>query len=167
MIGTVVERSQVVEPVTSLAPAPPSIGVSPRPPASRTTLRCPYCHEPVAPTRESVASCKRCRAVHHEACWSESRSCASCRGARSLEHLRRRRVERWLARVGAIGLVLGVLAGGLVLVAMGSLVIVRALPPFVWGFGGSGSTVAVVAPATSSSLAAARAPRTTVAVPRQ
>ena len=108
-----VERSPEPEPVApeaspaalpaSPSGAPPSIGVSRASVEPATPLRCPYCHASVVPGDESVASCEQCGAVHHDACWSESRSCASCRAPVSLESVRRRRRRRWLALLAWLG----------------------------------------------------------------
>lgn len=39
--------------------------------------RCPYCHDPVAPSQEKL-SCDGCMAWHHEECWREHGSCSAC-----------------------------------------------------------------------------------------
>ncbi len=39
--------------------------------------RCPYCHDPVAPSQDKL-SCDGCMAWHHEECWLEHGSCSAC-----------------------------------------------------------------------------------------
>lgn len=47
-------------------------------------LRCPYCHEEVAPADVKVG-CGRCMAWHHAACLGEHGRCASCGTLEALE----------------------------------------------------------------------------------
>lgn len=39
--------------------------------------RCPFCHDPVAPSMEKTA-CHACMAWHHAECWGEHGGCATC-----------------------------------------------------------------------------------------
>src|SRR5437763_593321 len=56
--------------------------------------RCPYCHAEVGAPGERWVACGVCLARHHEGCWKESRSCATCRSPAFLS--RGRRLEPWL-----------------------------------------------------------------------
>ena len=39
--------------------------------------RCPYCHDPVAPSQVKL-SCDGCMAWHHEECWHGHGACSAC-----------------------------------------------------------------------------------------
>lgn len=39
--------------------------------------RCPFCHDPIE-LEDSKQACVECMAWHHDACWSEHGSCATC-----------------------------------------------------------------------------------------
>jgi hypothetical protein len=42
-----------------------------------SAIRCPFCHDALAPEAEWVA-CASCLARHHPGCWSEVGACSSC-----------------------------------------------------------------------------------------
>ncbi len=41
-------------------------------------VRCPFCHEHVAPGDPALVACGGCLARHHDACWDERGACSSC-----------------------------------------------------------------------------------------
>jgi len=47
--------------------------------------RCPFCHEGIDLEADAWLACSDCLARHHNDCWAELGSCASCRGAGRLE----------------------------------------------------------------------------------
>jgi hypothetical protein len=48
-------------------------------------LRCPFCHDEVAP--EKSIACRDCLARHHAPCWEEGGRCAACRSTHKLVSL--------------------------------------------------------------------------------
>jgi hypothetical protein len=98
-----------------LGDVPPDAGaeaISPKLIASRS--RCPYCHEDVRAERLDWVACEGCLARHHQTCWNERGSCASCHARGSLAPPRRARralvallAVAGLVWAGGLGFVLG------------------------------------------------------------
>lgn len=44
----------------------------------QSATRCPFCHEEIAVLGRDWVACRECLARHHEACWREGGSCATC-----------------------------------------------------------------------------------------
>jgi hypothetical protein len=63
------------------AHATSSIGASPDMARPSSLIRCPFCHEAIAPVASDWVACKACLARHHQECWSESPRCGTCGGA--------------------------------------------------------------------------------------
>lgn len=40
--------------------------------------RCPYCHHDVVAGQDEQHGCEKCRAWHHQACWTEHGGCSAC-----------------------------------------------------------------------------------------
>ena len=120
------DRPASVEERIEVAPRPQG-----RPQIRVNDPRCPYCHEAVATGEREQLACNRCRAWHHQECWTEANSrCSSCgskstglfvpsSGVRPALPPRESpsRVRRWL----------------------------RSLPGWVWALGGALVMVAVLA----------------------
>lgn len=60
----------VSEPDPSIAP--------PRVNVAMSRVRCPYCHDDVAPEAGEWVACAGCLSRHHEPCWDEGGSCSAC-----------------------------------------------------------------------------------------
>jgi hypothetical protein len=60
-------------------------------------VRCPYCHDELSVERAAWVVCRSCLARHHEGCWRESKTCASCGHALALsgEPLEGRTTAAW------------------------------------------------------------------------
>ena len=59
------------EPASELAPrADVRVGGS--------LVRCPYCHDDVAPEATGWVACRGCLARHHLNCWKETLACGTC-----------------------------------------------------------------------------------------
>lgn len=53
--------------------------------ASRSPVRCPYCHDACGPDDARAVVCQQCLSRHHDGCWREGGGrCASCSSARAL-----------------------------------------------------------------------------------
>ena len=68
-------------PVADVPPGTPDEKAAPK--VATSLSRCPYCHEEVRAERADWVACEGCLARHHQSCWSEHGSCATChsRGA--------------------------------------------------------------------------------------
>lgn len=54
--------------------------------ASRSPVRCPYCHDACGPDDPRAMVCQQCLSRHHAGCWSEGGGrCASCASTRALQ----------------------------------------------------------------------------------
>src|SRR5581483_7666534 len=82
--------------------------------------RCPYCHADVHPEASDWVACAGCLARHHQGCWNEHGSCASCHGRETLARKR----GRFLLRREVVGLL--VLVPVLLISAIGVFAIERA-----------------------------------------
>jgi hypothetical protein len=67
-------------------PAEPAPDVAPRDDVriAASPVRCPYCHDGVAPEAPDPLVCRSCLARHHEPCWKESLRCGACGHAQAL-----------------------------------------------------------------------------------
>jgi hypothetical protein len=61
-------------------------------------VRCPFCHDALAPASDDWVACAGCLARHHPACWRESGACGTCGWQRSLAPAPEEPVARVLPR---------------------------------------------------------------------